>query len=153
MIFLRRNWKSSREEPVAKFGKFEEKCDQESTHRPLEMELREGESWIVKTTESMKLARRGKTVVGKTETPKRRKSPELECVEAVQAPHGVIAARGLERTLTKPQPSTRLQRALILVTSGDQLSGRQTSCHVQAVHTNKTIPKDRVKAEQASGKF
>jgi hypothetical protein len=65
------------------------------------MELREGESWIVKTTESIKLAPRVKQiVVGKTETPKRRKSPELECVQPVQSPHGVIAARGLERTLT-----------------------------------------------------
>jgi ABC-type uncharacterized transport system involved in gliding motility auxiliary subunit len=118
------------------------------------MELREGESWIVKTTDSIKLAPRLKPiVVGKTETPKRRKSSELECVEPVPSPHVVIAARGHERTFTKPQPSTRLQRAVNLVTSGDQLSDRQTSCHVQAVHTNKTIPKEMVKAEQASDKF
>jgi hypothetical protein len=36
-VFLRQKGESSREEPVAKF---EEKCDQESKHRPLEMELR-----------------------------------------------------------------------------------------------------------------
>jgi hypothetical protein len=58
---------------------------------------------------------------------------------------------GLERTLTKPQPSNRLQRAVNLVTSGDQLSDRQTS-HVQAVRASKAIPKERVKAEQASDK-
>jgi hypothetical protein len=38
-VFLRRNGESIREEPVAKIGKVEEKCDQESKHRPLEMEL------------------------------------------------------------------------------------------------------------------
>jgi hypothetical protein len=36
-FFLRQKGESSREEPVAKF---EEMCDQESKHRPLEMELR-----------------------------------------------------------------------------------------------------------------
>jgi hypothetical protein len=62
-VFFRRNGESSREELVAKVRKAEEKCDQESKHRPLEMELREGESWIVKTTESIKLASRVKQVV------------------------------------------------------------------------------------------
>jgi hypothetical protein len=151
---LRRNGKGSREEPVAKVGKVEEKCDQESKHRPLEMELREGESWIAKTTESITLAPMVKQiVVGMLDMPKRRESPELECVEPVQSPHTVLAARGLERTFTKPQQSTRLQRAVKLVTSGDQLSGRQISCHVQALHTSKIIPKERVKAKQASDQF
>jgi hypothetical protein len=119
-VFLRRNGEGSSEERLAKVRKVEEKCDQEINHRPLEMELREGESWILKTTESIKLAPRVKQiVVGKTETPKRRKSPEIEAVEPVQSPQGVLAARGLERTFTKPQPSTRLQRAVNLATSSD----------------------------------
>jgi hypothetical protein len=40
-VFLRRNGECSREEPVAKVRKVEEKCDQESKHRPLEMGLGE----------------------------------------------------------------------------------------------------------------
>jgi hypothetical protein len=79
--------------------------------------------------------------------------PRVRGVEPVQSPLGVIAARGIERTLTKPQPSTRLQRAVNLVTSGDQLSGRQTSCHVQAVRASKIVPKERVKPEQASDEY
>jgi hypothetical protein len=61
------------------------------------MELWEGESWIGKTTESMKLALRVKQiVVGKLEMPKRRESPELVCVEPAQLPlEGVLAARVL----------------------------------------------------------
>jgi hypothetical protein len=67
-VFLRRNGKGSREA--------EEKCDQESAHRPLEIEVRAGESWIVKTTESIKLARRVKQIfVGNLEMPKRRERP------------------------------------------------------------------------------
>jgi hypothetical protein len=65
----------------------DEKSDQESKHRPLEIELREGESLIVKTTETIKLAPRVKhIVVGKLEMPKRRESPELVCVEPAQLP-------------------------------------------------------------------
>jgi hypothetical protein len=141
-VFLRRNGDCSREEPVAKVGKVEEKCYQESRHRPLEIELREEDSWIVKTTDTVKLAPRVKQIVVENlEMPKRRKGPELQCVEPVQSPLGVIAARVLERTLTKPQPSTRLQRAVNLVTSGDQLSDRYTRCHVQAVRASKAIRK------------
>jgi hypothetical protein len=45
------------------------------------MEHREGKSWIVKTTETIKLAPRVKLiVVGKLEMPKRRESSELVCV-------------------------------------------------------------------------
>jgi hypothetical protein len=117
--FLRRNGDGSREEPVAKVRKVEEMFDQESKQRPLEMEVRERESWIVKTPESIKLAPRVKQiVVRKLETPKRRKSPELECVEPVQSPHTFLAARGLERIFMKTQHSTRLQSAVNLLTSG-----------------------------------
>jgi hypothetical protein len=67
----------------------------------------------------LKLAPRVKQiVVGKNEAPKRRKSPEFECVEPVESSHGFLAARGLERTFTKPEPSTRLQRAVNLVIVG-----------------------------------
>jgi hypothetical protein len=42
-VFLRRNVEGSREEPVAKVRKVEEKCDQESKQCPLEIERREGD--------------------------------------------------------------------------------------------------------------
>jgi hypothetical protein len=104
-VFLKRNGECSRDEPNAKVRKDEEMCDQESTHRPLEIELREGESWIVKTTQRVKLAPRVKQiVVGKLEMLKRRESPELVCVEPAQLPlESVLTARGFSRTFTKPQ--------------------------------------------------
>jgi hypothetical protein len=102
-VFLRRNGECSREEPVAIVRKVEEKCDQESKHRPLKMDLQEGESWIVKTTETKLAPRVKQIVVGKLEMLKRRESPELVCVEPVQLPlEGVFAAGGLSRTFTKP---------------------------------------------------
>jgi hypothetical protein len=93
-------------------------------NRPLEMEFREGESWIVKTTETIKLVPKVKQiVVGKLEMPKRRESRELVCVKPAQLPQdGVLAARGLFRTFTKSPQSTSLG-AVNSMTAGDQLSG------------------------------
>jgi hypothetical protein len=129
--FLRRNGESSREDPsrdsqesrgMVRSGKYTSPPRSRISGR----RIVDSENHRVN-----KVSTQGKQiVVGKTETPKRRKSPELECVEPVQSPHEVIAARGVEQTVTKPQPSTRLQRAVNLVTSGDQLSDRQTSRHV-----------------------
>jgi hypothetical protein len=115
------------------------------------MELREGESWIVKTTESIKLAPRVKQiVVGKLEMPKRRENPELVCVELAQLPlEGVLAARGLSRTFTKPQPSTRSRSAMTQEKAGDQLTRSQTGplVHVMIVnfsHEKIELPKATV---------
>jgi hypothetical protein len=63
-VFLRRNGDCSREEPVAKVRKVEKKREQESKHRPLEVEIQEGESWTVNTTETIKLAPRVKQMWG-----------------------------------------------------------------------------------------
>jgi hypothetical protein len=115
------------------------------------MELPEGESWIVKTTESIKLAPRVKQiVVGKLEMPKRRESPELVCVEPAQLPlEGVLAARGLSRTFTKPQQSTRSRSAMTQEKAGDQLTSVQTGplVHVMLVnfsHEEIELPKATV---------
>jgi hypothetical protein len=150
-VFLRRNGEGSREEPVANVRKGEEKSVQESKHRPLEMDLREGKSWIVNTTETIKFAPRVKQiVVGNLEMPKRRESPELVCVEPAQPPlDGVLAARRLSRTFTKPQQSTRSQCAMTSVEAGDQLTSIQTGSitHVMIVnfsHEETELPKATV---------
>jgi hypothetical protein len=81
-VFIRRNGDHSRGEPVAKVRKAEGMREQKRKQRPPKIEFRKGESWVVKTTETIKLAPREKQiVVGKLEIPKRRKSPELVCVE------------------------------------------------------------------------
>jgi hypothetical protein len=96
-VFLRQNGDCSHEEPVAKVRKVEEKRKQESKNRPLEMEFRE-ESWIVKTTETIKLAPRVKQiVVGKLQMPKCWESPELVSVEPA-----VTAGRCSSSTRTLP---------------------------------------------------
>jgi hypothetical protein len=77
-VFLRRNGDCRREEPVAKVRKVEEMREQEFKLLPLAVEVLEGKSWIVKTTETIKLAPRVKQIiVGKLKMPKRRESPEL----------------------------------------------------------------------------
>jgi hypothetical protein len=99
------------------------------------MEFREGESWIVKTTETIKLALR--VAVGKSEMPKCRESPELVCVEPAQLPQkDVLAARGLSRTFTKYRQSTRSQEAMNSVAAGDQLSDIQTGALVHDTVVN-----------------
>jgi hypothetical protein len=57
--------------------------------------IHEGGFWIVKTTETIRIAPRVKRiVVGKLELQKLRRSPELVCVEPAQLPfEGVLAAR------------------------------------------------------------
>jgi hypothetical protein len=58
------------------------------------MVQREGKSWIVKATEKIKLAPRVKQIaVGKLEMPKRRESPELDCVEPEQLLWNVYSQR------------------------------------------------------------
>jgi hypothetical protein len=59
----------------------------DSGQQPHRVSLREAESWIVKTTETIKIAPRVKQiVVGKIELPKRRVGPDLVCVEPAQIP-------------------------------------------------------------------
>ena len=63
-IFVNRNGDYSREEPIAKARRGEGKCEQESKQRPLEIDIWEGESWIVKTTETIKQAPWVKQLLG-----------------------------------------------------------------------------------------
>jgi hypothetical protein len=52
---------------------------------PNEVNLQDADSWLVKTTETIKLAPRAKQIdVGRLELPKRQVSPELLCVEPAQ---------------------------------------------------------------------
>jgi len=48
---------------------------QECKQRPLEFDLQEAEPWIVKVTETVRLAPRVKQIVGRMETPKRWANP------------------------------------------------------------------------------
>jgi hypothetical protein len=102
------------------------------------MELLEGESWIVKATETIELAPRVKQiVVGKLEMPNRRESPELVCVEPAQLPlERVLAMRGLSRTFTKPQQSTTSRSAMTSVEAGNQLTSIQTGSLVHVMIVN-----------------
>jgi hypothetical protein len=81
-----------------------------------------------KTTETIKLASRVKQIfVGKLEMAKLRESPKLVCVEPAQLPlEGVLAARGLSRTFTKPQQLTRSRSAITPREAGNQLTSIQT---------------------------
>jgi hypothetical protein len=67
------------EERVARVRSGKGTQEQGCRQRPQDTHLQEVESWIVKTTETIKLAPRVK-VTGKMELPKRRASPELVCV-------------------------------------------------------------------------
>jgi hypothetical protein len=102
------------------------------------MEIREGESWIVKTTETIKLAPRVKQiVVRKLEMPKRRESLELVCVEPAQLPlEDVLKARGLSRKFTKPQQSSRSQSAMTSREADNQLTSIQTGPLVHLMIVN-----------------
>jgi hypothetical protein len=137
-VFVHRNGDYSREEHIAKAPRCEGKRKQESKQRPHEIEIRERESWIVKTTETIKPAPKAKQiVVGRMEMSKRRESPELVCVEPAQLPlEGVLAARGLSRIFTKAQQPTKTQEAIISVTSCDQLSSTQTGMYVHVIVVN-----------------
>jgi hypothetical protein len=59
-VFVRRNGDYNHEKPIVKARKVKETREQECKQRTLQFELREGESWIVKTTETIKLAPRVK---------------------------------------------------------------------------------------------
>jgi hypothetical protein len=105
--------------------------------------LQEAESWIVKTTETIKIAPRvQQIVVGRIELVKRRVRPELVCVEPAQLPfEGLLAARGLARVVTK-QPDRGQRPTRTPNTSrgnqlaGDKLSGelRRDRVHVMIVN-------------------
>ena len=81
----------------------EDAQEQENNQRPYETDLQEVGSWIVTTTETVRLAPWVKQiVVGKVEQPKRQSSPDLVCVEPAQLPlEGILVARGLSRIFTK----------------------------------------------------
>jgi hypothetical protein len=83
--------------------------EKECKQRGLEFVLREAESWIFKTTETVKLASRVKEIVtGRIEIRKRRASSELVCVETAQLSLKVVlAARGDFRAFTKASERTR----------------------------------------------
>ena len=106
---------------------------------PDERKLAEADSWVVKTTETIRLSPRARQIViGKLETIKSRVNPELVCVEPARLPHeGVLVARGLSRTIPLTTAQARTKRAMAGVTScDDQLSGRQPSTYVHVMVAN-----------------
>ena len=106
---------------------------------PEERKLSEADSWVVKTTETIRLVPRAKQIViGKLETIKSRVNPELVCVEPARLPHeGVLVARGLSRAIPLTTAPARSKRAMARVTScDDQLSGRQPSTYVHVMVAN-----------------
>ena len=102
-VFVTQNGQHSREERSKNVRSGEGTRRQENNQRPYEIELQEAGSWIVKTTETVRLTPRVKQiVVRKVELPRRRSSPELLCVEPAQLQlEGVLVARGLSRAFTK----------------------------------------------------
>jgi hypothetical protein len=68
-----------------------------------QIQVQSGDSWVVKTTETIKMEPRARQmVVSRLEWPKRRLPSDLLCVQPAQVPiEGVLVARGLSRVLTK----------------------------------------------------
>jgi len=66
-----------------------------------EIEIKSSDSWLVKTTQNIRIPPRVKQmVVGLIEFPRRQEAPPLVCVEPAQLPQeGALAARGLSRVL------------------------------------------------------
>ena len=91
---------------------------EESRQHPHSVSLQEAESWVVKTTETIKIAPRVKQiVVARVELPKRRASPDLVCVEPAQLPfEGLLAARGLAQVVAEPNKKCQ-QRSVNPMTS------------------------------------
>jgi hypothetical protein len=94
---------------------------------PNEVILQDADSWLVKTTETIKLAPRArKIVVGQLEKPKRQVSPELVCVEPAQIPlEGILAARGLAKVTAKPHDARSERAGNSRLSHSDQLGRSQ----------------------------
>jgi hypothetical protein len=114
------------------------------------MDLQEGESWIVKTTETTKLAPRVKQiVVGNLEMPKRRESPELVCRASATALGMCTRSARTLPNVHEPQQSTRSRSAIISREAGNQLTSIQTGplVHLKIVnfiHEEFEVPKATV---------
>ena len=96
----------------------------------LTVELEDSESWLVKTTQSIRVPPRVKQmVVGRVELPRRQEAPPLVCVEPAQLPNeGVLAARVLSPVL----PSADQTDALSVTshaTREAQLTNRNSNRH------------------------
>jgi hypothetical protein len=70
----------------------ERSLNQTEAVRP-QIELEDSESWLVKTTQSIRVAPRVKQmVIGRVELPRRQPNPPLVCIEPAQLPNeGVLA--------------------------------------------------------------
>jgi len=99
----------SYKEYTSEFRRGEGTQKQECKQRPNEINSWEAGLWIVKTTETLRLAPRVK-VIGRMVTPKCRASPELVCIESAQLPlQGVLVARRLSQVGTKAAEQARQQ--------------------------------------------
>jgi hypothetical protein len=75
--------------------------------------IQEEGSWVVKTTETVRIAPRVKHSCWEIRTTETLGSPELVCVEPAQLPfEGVLAARRLARVVARPsEPSPQRTRS------------------------------------------
>jgi hypothetical protein len=76
---------------------------------------RDGNEWLVRTTEEIRLVPRVKQLIaGRIKLPKRRCKPDLVCIEPALIPlEGVLAARTLSKLIAKPSvpPSQQISEA------------------------------------------
>ena len=103
-VFSNSDGHGSRQRPTSEFQVGENALRNEARQQLRKVSLQDAESWIVKTTGTIKIPPRVKEiVVGRIELQKPRVSPDLLCVEPAQVPfEGLLAARGLARVVTKP---------------------------------------------------
>jgi hypothetical protein len=101
--------------------------------RPDEINIKESEPWMVKTTKTIRLVPRAKhMIMAMVDLPKRREKPQCVCVEPAQLPiEGVLAARALSRTIQKPASQLQQMQAKGVMTSSDKQL-RQLSPHFYA---------------------
>ena len=102
----------NRERPKSEVQVSDNAPRNEARQQPRKVSLQDAESWIVKTTETIKITPRVKQiVVGRIELQKRQVSPDLEPAELPF--EGLLVARGLARVVTK-QPDRGQRRTVIL---------------------------------------
>jgi len=117
-VFSNSDGHGSRQRPKSEVQAGDNAPRKEARQQLHNVSLQDAESWIVKTTETIKiLPRVNQIVVGKIELQKRRVSPDLVCVEPAQLPfEGLLAARGFARVVTK-QPDRGQRRTVTHSTS------------------------------------
>jgi hypothetical protein len=124
-VFPKLNGHQSKQERQSKLRINNDMPRKGRSEHPQNVSIQDAESWVVKSTETIKIAPRAKQiVVARIELPKRRVSPDLVCVEPAQLPfEGLSPDRGLARVVTRPSEKRRPRTATPVMTCSDQLRG------------------------------